>query len=779
MGPRRLQALRRGQRALPWIGGAAAVAMMVGVWFWSGAVARHGEAAAVDAAMSADAGAVDNELARYADVLAAGSAALAAGQETGPALAAVSGGFDLPRRYPGVLSIVVIDRTGPSAVIRAAQPRSTRTYPAGTDVSASPQVATALDVATQAKKPALSGPVTGTGDNPGTMLLVRAVGSGRYVGLHFDPQRFLDGLYGRSEVTGKVRITDISGPPTRLAESVGGDWTAERTAELAAYGRRWQIAYTPTNPVLSAGEQTYRALLLTAAALVCAVLLVTVFVQARSRRRAVIMAERLAESEDRRNRLIDTSPIPILEVGPDGTVEYENSAAARLLGHERDSVLGRPLHLVAHRDDGETITLDADEDLDGEPMTIETSGGPRWVIAYCTDTFRGRGRLLLLSDETQRHELQTQLAQAHRMEALGRLAARVAHDFNNLLTPIGGYVDLVLTGGNDLAEEDREALDECLRATERAAALVDQILAISRQQHSDAGVVVDVAGTVSALTGLLRRIAGPDIDLAVNLPSGGDERLCAAIEPTALEQILVNLVTNARDATPAGGRITVTVAGDKRVLVSVGDTGAGMDEETLGRVFDPFFSTKRDHGGTGLGLATVHAIVEGAGGEISVSSATGRGSTFTVALEPSAAPPSVPAAESTAAAPPPCTDDRTVLLVEDDPQVRQLAQRILQRNGYRVVACGSAEEAEKRYTEERSSISILLTDVMLPGRSGPDLARAIAELDPALPTVFMSGYADGELTHRGQVPAGTTLLTKPFPAADLTRTVAEALADAR
>lgn len=775
---RRLEALRRGQRLLPWVGGAAALVMMAGVWIWSGVVARHSAAAAVNASLAVDIRAVENELARYADVLAAGDAALSAGEGDDSALAAVSGGFDLPHRYPGVQQMLVIDRSGSRAVVRAARPRSARTSSAGVDLAATTEAATAFDIATQARRPALSGPISTTDDRAVTMLAVRAVGDGRYVVLQLSPQRFLDGLYGRADVTGKIRLTDVSGRHTLLAESADGGWTAARTAELAAYGRRWQIAYSPAGAVTSAGENTYRASLLAAVGLVCAVLLATVVSQARSRRRAVIMAERLSESEERRNRLIDTSPIPILEVGPGSTVEYENAAAARILGHEPGAILGRPLNLIVQRGDSEPGPLSVNEDLDGEPMTIETGTGPRWVIAYCTDTFRGRGRLLLLSDETLRHDLQEQLAQAHRMEALGRLAARVAHDFNNLLTPITGYLDLVLTGGNELAEEDRDALTECQRSTERAAALVDQILAISRQQHTDRAAAIDVAAAVASMAGLLRQITGPDLRLQIALPTEEGRRAYAAIEPTALEQLLVNLVANARDATPAGGRITVTVAVGQRVLISVADTGAGMAPEVLARVFDPFFSTKRDHGGTGLGLATVHAIVDGAEGQISVGSTLGQGTTFTVALELHDAPPSTPPAEPATTALPAGSENQTVLLVEDDPQVRRLAQRILQRHGYHVLACGSAEEAEKCYAEQCSSISLLLTDVMLPGKSGPELARAITLLNPDLPTVFMSGYSDGELTNKGQVPAHTTLLAKPFPAADLTRTIAEALADA-
>nr|GID87500.1 hypothetical protein Ade03nite_64240 [Actinoplanes derwentensis] len=732
----------------------------------------------MDAALAVDVRAVENELARYADVLAAGDATLAASEEHGSALAAVSGDFDLPHRYPGVLAILVLDRSGTAVVVRAAHPRSDRTYSIGADLVTVPQAAAAFAVATQARRPALSGPIPGRDGMADTVLAIRAIGAGRYVGLHLDPQRFLDGLYGRADVTGKVRITDVSGPPTLLAASVDDGRPSVRTAEVAAYGRRWQVGYTPMGAAGGSGERTYRALLLTVTGLLCLVLLATVVGQARSRRRAVGLAEQLSESEARRNRLIDTSPIPILEVGPGGNVEYENAAAARLLGHPPGAILGGPLNLMVHRDDDGPGPLSVTEDLDGEPMTIETAAGPRWVIAYCTDTFRGRGRLLLLSDETQRHELQEQLAQAHRMEALGRLAARIAHDFNNLLTPIGGYLDLVLTGGNELADDDRDALTECLRATGRAAALVDQILAISRQQHHSTDTVTDVAAAVASMSGLLRRITGPDRRLEISLPREGTGRPYAAIEPTALEQVLVNLVTNARDATPTGGRITVAVTVGERVLVSVTDTGTGMDAETLGRVFDPFFSTKRDHGGTGLGLATVHAIADGAGAQISVESTPGQGTVLTLALDLHDAPPSSLVAEPAAASPPARAEHQTVLVVEDDPQVRQLTQRILQRQGYRVLACGSAEEAEKRYIDQRFTISILLTDVMLPGMSGPELARAIARLDPGLPTVFMSGYSDGELTDQGQVPAGTTLLTKPFSAADLTRIVAEALADA-
>jgi CheY-like chemotaxis protein len=375
------------------------------------------------------------------------------------------------------------------------------------------------------------------------------------------------------------------------------------------------------------------------------------------------------------------------------------------------------------------------------------------------------------TDITERKELEAQFLQAQKMEAVGRLAGGVAHDFNNLLTVIGGCADFLL----DVIPEGHPGHEDALevkRTGERASTLTRQLLTFSSRQ-----VVrprdVEVNALARDAQRLLRRVIGEDIDLQLALdPDAGVVHLDAG----QFEQALVNLAVNARDAMPGGGRLRVSTARVEKpdgpfVAVAVSDTGVGMDAATRARIFEPFFTTKPPGKGTGLGLATVFGIVKQAGGTVVVDSAPGKGSTFTL-LIPAAAGDARPDATRSGHPPTPHGHER-ILLVEDDPRVRHLAQRVLELHGYEVVdAAGGAEALE---VPSRAPFDLLLTDVVLPGMSGRELFEALAARHPGLRVLFMSGYAADALAHHRVSELGAPFLEKPFAVAALVQAVRDAL----
>jgi PAS domain S-box-containing protein len=378
-----------------------------------------------------------------------------------------------------------------------------------------------------------------------------------------------------------------------------------------------------------------------------------------------------------------------------------------------------------------------------------------------------------------------QLRQAQKMEAVGRLSGGVAHDFNNLLSVIVGYAeDLELR--LDPTSGLRKEAEEVRKAGERAAALTRQLLAFSRPQVVQPRVL-DLNGVLSDLTRMLRRLIGSDIALVLDLdPQLG--RLKA--DQGQIEQVVMNLVLNARDAMPDGGRITVSTrnfelserhAGEmpgaepgSYVQLTVSDTGVGMDAETLARIFEPFFTTKEQGKGTGLGLATVAGIIKQGGGHIAASSEPGKGTTFHLLL-PRTAEGMVAAALKPRPAPPAGTRN-TVLLADDDGALRELISEMLTRNGYRVLAAATPLEAQRLAREFREPIHLLLTDIVLPGMKGPALAEAVSRSRPEMRVLYMSGYSEDDPKARGLLPAEAVLLHKPFTTDDLLLAVGEALA---
>ena len=387
-----------------------------------------------------------------------------------------------------------------------------------------------------------------------------------------------------------------------------------------------------------------------------------------------------------------------------------------------------------------------------------------------------------------RHRAEAQLRQAQQMEALGRLAGGVAHDFNNLLTIVIGNAEAI---ENQMLppSEVPAAVGEIRVAARRAAALTQRLLALGRQQQLQPRVI-DIGESVAQMEPMLRRIVGPDIAFT-SLVTGRTEGV--KVDPAQFEQVVLNLVLNARDAVKGDGRITVEVVPlevrdsaawkprlrpGRYVSLVVRDNGDGIPPEVMARLYEPFISTKAPGKGTGLGLSIVYGIVQQSEGSIRCESSLGRGTTFTVAFpeaqEATVHVRTVLEEESTEAPP-----SETILLVEDEPSVRALSRRILERAGYAVLDAGSGDEALALFQQEGAHVRLVVTDVVMPGLRGPELVAELERLRPGLPVVFTSGYADDELMRRGVFPEHVSFLKKPFTHLDLLAAVREQLQRAR
>jgi two-component system, cell cycle sensor histidine kinase and response regulator CckA len=389
-----------------------------------------------------------------------------------------------------------------------------------------------------------------------------------------------------------------------------------------------------------------------------------------------------------------------------------------------------------------------------------------------------------IQDVTELKQLEEQFRQAQKMEAVGQLAGGVAHDFNNLLTVIMGLSDLVF---RRMHREDpsRELLVEILDSSERAAALIRQLLAFSRKQVLQPQVL-DVNVVLVKLSKMLLRLLGEDIGLSLD---AGPALGLVKIDPGQFEQAVINLAVNARDAMPGGGRLTIQTRNteldegyigqhpDARpgryVLVAVSDTGQGMDAATRGRIFEPFFTTKRPGRGTGLGLAMAYGFVKQSGGHIEVDSEVGSGTTFKVYLPRT--DETVPSRRSSRDLVTIPGGTETILLVEDQDAVRTFARQVLLDEGYTVLEARDGPEALPMPQQRQGPIHLLLTDVVMPGMSGRQLADLLTRDRPQMRVLFMSGHADGAITRHGVSQAGDAFLQKPFTAVGLARKVREVL----
>jgi len=382
-----------------------------------------------------------------------------------------------------------------------------------------------------------------------------------------------------------------------------------------------------------------------------------------------------------------------------------------------------------------------------------------------------------------RHRAEHQLRQAQQMEALGRLAGGVAHDFNNLLTVIIGNAEAIEGDAID-ADDIPTAVGEIRQAARRAAALTQRLLALGRRQQFQPRDL-DIAETVQGLEPVLRRLLGADVTFALAMGGGV---LGAKVDPAQIEQLILNLVLNARDAVRPGGHITLEVGPldvrdneawkprlrpGRYVGLTVRDDGAGIPPEVQARMFEPFVTTKAAGKGTGLGLSIVFGIVQQSDGAIRCESAPGRGTTFTIALPQVGAPAAVPLLPASNPAVP--AQGEVILLVEDEPAVRSLTRRILERHGYTVLEAANGDEALAIFEREGGRIELVLTDVVMPGLRGPELVAELEGRRPGLPVLFMSGYADDDLVRRGVFPEHVAFLKKPFTHRDLLEIVRQHL----
>jgi len=512
---------------------------------------------------------------------------------------------------------------------------------------------------------------------------------------------------------------------------------------------------------------------------------------------AALMTERkaaedaLSVSEAHYRLLFERNPAPLWVYDVE-TLAFlaVNEAAVRHYGYSREEFLGLTLehirpaedvprlrHQVAKLEEG---FVEAGEwrhrKKDGTIIDVD--------ITRHTLTFAGRPAALAMAlDVTRRKSLESQLLQAQKMEAIGRLAGGVAHDFNNLLTIIFGSSDVLL---EDLSGDypHRAEVEEIMKAARRAASLTRQLLAFSRRQVLELQVL-DLNALVANLEGMLRRLIGEDVEFRTVLtPARGT----VLADPGQLEQVIMNLAVNARDAMPQGGKLTIeTAVADldesyaqahipvkpgSYMMLAVSDTGIGMDVETKAHLFEPFFTTKEKGKGTGLGLAMVYGIVKQTGGYVWVYSEPGRGTTFKIYLpRVEAAPePLVPKP-----APVSLRGSETVLMVEDEEAVRRLIRKVLETRGYVVIAAEGGAEALRLANAHDGVIHLLVTDVVMPGMSGRDLAQYLGSVRPETKVLYLSGYTDDAIIQHGVLEPGIAFLQKPFTPQGLARKVRQVL----
>jgi two-component system cell cycle sensor histidine kinase/response regulator CckA len=526
--------------------------------------------------------------------------------------------------------------------------------------------------------------------------------------------------------------------------------------------------------------------------------LMTVVEDVTERRRDQVA---LAQGERRFRQVVENAPDGIVVSDGAHITLYMNPAGSRLLGagapgelvgkswldsihpEERESARRRG-SLVAGGVPAGTVERRLLR-LNGEALPVEISGvpiqydgRPAAMTFFHDITERKR-------TEAERAALEAQLRQAQKLESIGRLAGGVAHDFNNHLTVINGY-GAMLQEQFPADHPAREALDEIVAAGNRAAALTQQLLAFSRKQVTQPRPI-KLNEVVEDAAKMLRRLIGEDVEIAISLDPAPATIMA---DRGQINQVLMNLAVNARDAMPNGGRLAIETATanvnaahaalhagarpGRFAVLSVSDSGTGMSPDTLQKIFEPFFTTKRTGEGTGLGLAIVYGIVRGHGGWIGVYSELGKGTSFHIYI-----PQADVAAETAADAAPAVSELRgseTLLVVEDQPEVLHLAMAVLRDKGYRVIEASTAEQALALAAGYSAGIDLLLTDVVMPGMNGPELARRILEIRPSLRILYMSGYAATAMGRAGVLEPAAAFLPKPFTALQLSMKIREVLA---
>ena len=513
-----------------------------------------------------------------------------------------------------------------------------------------------------------------------------------------------------------------------------------------------------------------------------------------------------AELEQRKDRqlwqyqsrlalIVDSSQDAIIGKNLDGIVTHWNKGAEHIYGYTAEEVIGKSIAILAPPERADEIpqileTVRGGKSVEHFESVRLTKDGRRLNVSITVSPIRdAEGKIVgastIARDITAQKRAEDQLRQSQKMEAVGRLAGGIAHDFNNILGIITACTEL-LQGRIKPGSVPPEYLDNIREAAKRGATLTRQLLVFSRRQSTQTEML-DVNERLRELSKLLRPLMGDDVEVSLQARSTS---AIVELDPSHLDQVVVNLAVNARDAMPNGGKLIVETAAvdfdeafarqhppmsaGSYVMLAISDKGCGMDQATLTRIFEPFFTTKELGKGTGLGLATVYGIVQQSRGYIFVYSEPGHGTTFKIYL-PSAAHKLEVSQETLAEDVAPRCEDATILLVEDDAMMRNLAKQLLVEHGYAVVEAKDGASALEYLSDGRNGIDLLLTDVVMPGMSGPDLALRVMKSHPETKVVYMSGYT-GELLSNGHgLNDGIALLEKPFTRATLLKTIHAAL----
>ena len=504
----------------------------------------------------------------------------------------------------------------------------------------------------------------------------------------------------------------------------------------------------------------------------------------------------LQRSEERFSYLIQNLSDVITVVAVDGTMLYHSPSIERVAGYKPSELLGHSLLACIHPEDEpavraalERVTLKVGSAAPPEFRFRRKDGSWVWLESVGNNLLNDvavGGIVVTSRDVTGRRGLEEQVRQSQKMEAVGRLAGGIAHDFNNLLMVIQGYAEILLQeeGANTAV---RKNVDTILRTTESAASLTRQLLSFSRK-HVFSQEVLDLNSLVSRMSEMLLGVLRDEMEFVVKLdPDAG----CVSADPGQIEQVIMNLVVNARDAMPQGGKLTLETAhigddairgsraadlpGGDYVMLSVADTGIGMDADTQSRIFEPFFSTKSRDEGTGLGLSVVYNIVRASGGRVRVSSEVGQGATLQIFFPRVPAPPKPPPVQAPVKTS--RTGMETILVAEDQPDLRWMICQFLQELGYSVLEAKDGGDAISLAQQYKSSIDVLLTDIVMPHVRGSEVARRLAATRPGMKVIFMSGYTEGEFGGGSgeNCAPGATLLQKPFELDALARKLREVL----
>jgi len=504
--------------------------------------------------------------------------------------------------------------------------------------------------------------------------------------------------------------------------------------------------------------------------------------------------EAMHASEARLRAIFENSFDALLLIQADGTISESSPSCARVIGYSKEALIGCDAFELIHPDDQSAIQHEFYRQLRIPNSTVSAvcrikhqDGSWRWAEMRRTNMLHDPNVSALVTnfrDITDQRAAEEQLRQAQKMEAVGRLAGGIAHDFNNLLTVINGYGELA-TNSLPAGHPSRELLGEMTKAGERAANLTQQLLAYSRKTVL-APKLIDVNAIISDMERLLRRLISEDIEFIARLqPNMG----LIHADPGHLEQVIVNLVVNARDAMPGGGTLTIEtqqvhldstqlesnpgVRPGEFAMISVNDTGYGMTPEVLAHLFEPFFTTKEVGKGTGLGLAAVHGIVKQSGGHLTVDSAPGAGATFRIYFPLAETIASTTQAEGGIRSAPKGTE--TVMLVEDESAVRSLARHVLRGCGYIVLDAAEGRAALELAERREQPIQLLITDVVMPEIGGREVAERLSAIHPETRVLYMSGYTEDAVMRHGILEEQVNFLQKPFSPLELARKVRQVL----